>query len=71
MNIKEKEMKIPQTYEAAAMAAHTIDFAPQDHKSALRGLMQRFVRSEIPLLRLSFRRMPNSEHLYSPKMEPS
>ena len=32
---------------------------------------QPFARSEIPLLKLSFRRVPNSERPYSPKMEPS
>src|SRR6266404_2412973 len=40
MKIKEKEMKISQTYRAALIAAHTIDSAPQKPKSALRGLMQ-------------------------------
>jgi uncharacterized protein (TIGR02246 family) len=34
-------MKIPQTYRAALIAIHTIDSAPQQPKSALRGLMQR------------------------------
>jgi uncharacterized protein (TIGR02246 family) len=34
-------MKISQTYRAALIAAHTIDSAPQEPKSALRGLMQR------------------------------
>jgi len=34
-------MKISQTYRAALIAAHTIDSAPQQPKSALRGLMQR------------------------------
>jgi len=38
---KEKEMNISQTYRAALIAAHTIDSAPQEPKSALRGLMQR------------------------------
>src|SRR2546422_2465167 len=40
MKIKEKEMKISQTYRAALIAAHTIDSSPQKPKSALRGLMQ-------------------------------
>ena len=39
MEIKEKEMKISQTYQAALIAAHTIDSAPQKRKSALQGLM--------------------------------
>src|SRR5260370_40911846 len=34
MKIKEKEMKISQTYRAALIAAHTIDSAPQKPKSA-------------------------------------
>src|SRR5215472_695971 len=38
MEIKEKEMKISETYQAALIAAHTIDSAP---KSALQGLRQR------------------------------
>src|SRR5713101_4442625 len=38
---KEKEMKIAQTYRAALIATHTIDSAPHQPKSALRGLMQR------------------------------
>ena len=41
MKIKEKEMKISQSYRAALIAAQTIDSAPQKPKSALRGLMQR------------------------------
>ena len=41
MKIKEKEMKISQTYRAALIATHTINSAPQARKSALRGLMQR------------------------------
>src|SRR3989442_4706449 len=41
MKIKEKEMKISQTYRAALIATHTIDSAPQQPKSALGGLMQR------------------------------
>jgi len=41
MKIKEKEMNISQTYRAALIATHTIDSAPQEPKSALRGLMQR------------------------------
>jgi hypothetical protein len=90
MIIKEKEVKISQTYRA--------DSAPQEPKSALRGLMQRVgltvlactlvigatgsatageardeaaVRALGDTLRLSFRRMPNSEHPCSPKMDPS
>src|SRR5215471_10653766 len=41
MEIKEKEMKIAQTYQATLIAAHTIDSAPQKPKSALQGLTQR------------------------------
>jgi len=41
MKIKDKEMKISQTYRAALIATHTINSAPQASKSALRGLMQR------------------------------
>src|SRR5713226_8705913 len=41
MKIKEKEMKVSQSYRAALIAAHTIDSAPQKPKSAFRGLMQR------------------------------
>src|SRR5215470_8505200 len=41
MEIKEKEMKISQTYQAALIAAHTIDSAPQKPKSARQGLMRR------------------------------
>jgi uncharacterized protein (TIGR02246 family) len=41
MKTKEKEMNISQTYRAALIATHTIDSAPQEPKSALRGLMQR------------------------------
>src|SRR5258708_8057678 len=40
MKIKEKEMKISQTYRAALIAAHTIDSAPQKPKSPS-GVMQR------------------------------
>ena len=40
MKIKEKEMKISQTYRAALIAIHTTDSAPQKPKSAFRGLMQ-------------------------------
>jgi uncharacterized protein (TIGR02246 family) len=40
MKIKEKEMKISQTYRAALIAAHTIDSAPQKPKAAS-GVMQR------------------------------
>jgi uncharacterized protein (TIGR02246 family) len=38
---KEKAMNITQTYRAALIATHTIDSAPQEPKSALRGLMHR------------------------------
>ena len=41
MTIKEKEMKISQTYRAASIAAHAINSGPQEPKSALRGLMRR------------------------------
>jgi uncharacterized protein (TIGR02246 family) len=41
MTTKEKAMNITQTYRAALTSAHTIDSAPEEHKSALRGLMQR------------------------------
>src|SRR5712692_7574831 len=41
MKTMEKEMKISQTYRTALIATHTIDSAPQKHRSALRGLMQR------------------------------
>jgi len=41
MKIKEKEMKVSQSYRAALIAAHTIHSAPQKPKSAFRGLMQR------------------------------
>src|SRR5258707_7448155 len=41
MKIKEKQMKISQTYRAASIATHTIDAARQKPKSALRGRMQR------------------------------
>jgi uncharacterized protein (TIGR02246 family) len=34
-------MKISQTYRAVLVATHTINSAPQEPKSALRGLMQR------------------------------
>src|SRR5258708_276253 len=37
----EKEMKISRTHRDASIATHTIDSAPQKHKSAPRGLMQR------------------------------
>ena len=40
MKIKEKEMKISQTYRAALIAIHTTDSAPQKPKSAS-GVMQR------------------------------
>jgi uncharacterized protein (TIGR02246 family) len=38
---KEKKMKTSQTYPAALIAIHTINLAPQEPKSMLRGLMQR------------------------------
>ena len=41
MTMKEKEMKISQTYRVASIATHTINSAPQEPKSALRGLMHR------------------------------
>jgi hypothetical protein len=42
MTIKEKQMKISQTYRVALIAAHTVDSTPQKKpKSALRGLMHR------------------------------
>ena len=34
-------MKIAQTYRPVLVATHTINSAPQEPKSALRGLMQR------------------------------
>ena len=34
-------MKISQTYRPVLVATHTINSAPQEPKSALRGLMQR------------------------------
>jgi hypothetical protein len=37
----EKEMKISRTHRDASIATYTIDSAPQKHKSAPRGLMQR------------------------------
>jgi uncharacterized protein (TIGR02246 family) len=37
----EKEMKISRTHRDASIATHTIDSAPQKHKAAPRGLMQR------------------------------
>jgi uncharacterized protein (TIGR02246 family) len=37
----EKEMKISRTHQDASIATHTIDSAPQKHKSASRGLMRR------------------------------
>jgi uncharacterized protein (TIGR02246 family) len=40
MKTMEKEMKISQMYRTALIATHTIDSAPQSHRSALRGLMQ-------------------------------
>jgi uncharacterized protein (TIGR02246 family) len=43
LKTKEKEMEISQTYQAALIATHTIDSAPQKSKSALRGLMHRLV----------------------------
>jgi uncharacterized protein (TIGR02246 family) len=41
MKTKETEMKTSQTYGPALIATHTIDSAPREPKSALRGLMQR------------------------------
>jgi len=41
MTIMQKEMKISRTHRDASIATHTIDSAPQKHKSAPRGLMQR------------------------------
>ena len=41
MNIKEKEMKISQTYRPGLIAIHTIDSALRKPKSALHGPMQR------------------------------
>src|ERR1700732_2980853 len=38
---RRKEMKISQTYRPVFFATHTINSAPQEPKSALRGLMQR------------------------------
>ena len=40
MKTMEKEMKISQMYRTALIATHTINSAPQRHRSALRGLMQ-------------------------------
>ena len=40
MRIKEKEMKISETYRAASIANHVIDSTPRKHKSPVRGLMQ-------------------------------
>jgi uncharacterized protein (TIGR02246 family) len=41
MTIQQKEVKISQTYRPILVATHTINSAPQEPKSALRGLMQR------------------------------
>ena len=41
LNIKEEEMNISHRHEAASMATHAMDSAPQKHKSADRGLMER------------------------------
>ena len=41
MQMKEKQMKIPQTSGAALKAAHTIDSTPRKPKSELRGRIQR------------------------------
>src|SRR5215469_16186504 len=40
MTTKDNAMNITQTYRAALIATHTIDSAPQEPDSALRGLMQ-------------------------------
>lgn len=40
MKTMEKEMKTSQANQTALIATHTIDAAPQKHRSALRGLMQ-------------------------------
>jgi uncharacterized protein (TIGR02246 family) len=40
VKIKEKQMKISQTYRSALIATHTINSAPQAPQSAFRGLMQ-------------------------------
>jgi uncharacterized protein (TIGR02246 family) len=40
MKTMEKQMKISHTYRAASIGTHTIDSAPRQHKSPLRGLMQ-------------------------------
>jgi hypothetical protein len=39
--LRRQEMKIPQTYRSVLVATHTINSAPQEPKSAFRGLMQR------------------------------
>ena len=41
MKIKEKEMRISETYEAVSIATNDIDATPQRPKSALLGLIQR------------------------------
>ena len=40
MKTMEKEMKVSQMYRTALIATHTIDSAPQRHRSVLRGVMQ-------------------------------
>ena len=40
MRLQEKDMNIRQTYQAALIAAHTINSTPEKPKSALLGLMQ-------------------------------
>src|SRR5262249_10966755 len=41
MRLKENVMQITHTYRAALRAAHTVESAPQEPKSAVQGLMQR------------------------------
>ena len=41
MKIKEKEMKISETYQAVSITTNPIDSAPQKAKSVLRGLVRR------------------------------
>jgi uncharacterized protein (TIGR02246 family) len=41
MRLEEKDMNITQKYRAALIAAHTIDSALKEPKSALRGIMHR------------------------------
>ena len=40
MKVKEKQIKVSQTYQGALIATRAIDSAPQKSKSTLRGLMQ-------------------------------